>query len=416
MHVNRVYDVETPYTLCYQNNDESVSVYIFPVPISYRNSNGELELINASLTDVMDNNRKDRFALQSETGVVTSLYPHNLKGNFLVVKDAKTMISFTVDYGQSVEYKKTVFRDYLGCERDSVSYTLDGEIDLQCVPVSFGMKSVFTIQKPINNGTISFLLDKQAINDIENNGNNIIITPKDDMSQRCVIRCSYFEDSTGKLGFIDRITVRETTDTVECIIPANEAFLARNDIFYPVSFSVSFEVLPDSMQTVNTYTNSGTDYLSDYSVIGSDEHYGNSAMFMKFRIGHFLKTYKQNVKSASLSFVNMVCGKTFSTIRFERLNKWWNTNTPFDEMPESTDTIHNVYITDTGQYKVDITEYIRFCIHDDTLNTENYGLVVSSAEGSSTIISNYNNALYPPYVRIDFYDMPWKFEKVDEIN
>ena len=416
MHVNRLYDVETPYTLCFQNSDDSVSVYIFPYPISYRNSVGKFVLINTSLTEVKDSNLKDSFALQSETGVVTNRYPQTSNDNFLITKDGKTMISFAFGCEQNAGYKKTVFQDCLGCERDSVSYSICGEIELQCIPVSYGIKAVFTINEPINNGKMSFSLDKQAVDGIVNNGNNIIIIPKDDKSQRCVARCSYFEDLTGKVGFVDQITVQETTDTIECVIPANDVFLSRKDIVYPVSFGVTFEVLPDSMQTVNVYTNSRTDYLSDYSVIGADESYGNGTMFMKFKIGHFLKTYEQNVKSASLSFVDSVCGKSGSTIRFERINKWWDTTTPFNEMPDSNGTVNSVYVMEEGKYKVDITEYIKACIYDDTLNTENYGLLVSSTEGSQAIISNYNNSLYPPYVRIDFYEIPWKFEKVEEIN
>ena len=49
IHKSRLLDVETPYTLCYKNIDESVSVYIFSSPISYKNGNGDLELIDVSL-------------------------------------------------------------------------------------------------------------------------------------------------------------------------------------------------------------------------------------------------------------------------------------------------------------------------------------------------------------------------------
>lgn len=54
-------------------------------------------------------------------------------------------------------------------------------------------------------------------------------------------------------------------------------------------------------------------------------------------------------------------------------------------------------------------------MYDDTLNTEDFGLIIS-AISEPVIISNYNNTLYKPYVRIDFYDVPWAFEKVEKIN
>ena len=63
IHKSRLLDVETPYTLCYKNIDESVSVYIFSSPISYKNGNGDLELIDVSLTSVKDTDYKRRGAV-----------------------------------------------------------------------------------------------------------------------------------------------------------------------------------------------------------------------------------------------------------------------------------------------------------------------------------------------------------------
>ena len=76
MHKNRLFDAETPYTLCYQNNDGSASLYIFPLPISYKNGNGDLELIDVSLTSVKDTDYKRRgYVFQTKAGDVKSYYP-----------------------------------------------------------------------------------------------------------------------------------------------------------------------------------------------------------------------------------------------------------------------------------------------------------------------------------------------------
>lgn len=53
-HQKRLSDVETPYTLCYQNADGSVSLYIFSSPIAYWDEEGELQMIDTSLTPVAE--------------------------------------------------------------------------------------------------------------------------------------------------------------------------------------------------------------------------------------------------------------------------------------------------------------------------------------------------------------------------
>lgn len=87
IHKSRLLDVETPYTLCYKNIDESVSVYIFSSPISYRNGNNNLELIDVSLIGVKDTDYKKKgYVLQTKSGNVRSFYPQKANGEITITK------------------------------------------------------------------------------------------------------------------------------------------------------------------------------------------------------------------------------------------------------------------------------------------------------------------------------------------
>ena len=190
-------------------------------------------------------------------------------------------------------------------------------------------------------------------------------------------------------------------------------FLKNSELTYPLSISLAFDVLANSLPNITAYSDKPNDTLSNYSVIGPNTFYGEGSLYMKFRIGYVLKSYEQNIKSASLCL--SVLGGTNSEveIRADRIKEFWSHNTP--ELPIGYTVENSICVSCVGAYSFDVTNYIKACMYDDTLNTEDFGLIIS-AISESVIISNYNNTLYKPYVRIDFYDTPWTFEKIEKIN
>lgn len=417
MHENRLFDVETPYTLCYKNNDGTVSVYIFPSPISYVNEENDLELIDVSLITVENPDYKKKgYALQTKAGDVTSYYPRKANDEFVIANGEKSLLSFAIDCEQSDECQKSIFQDVFGREHSSATYNSSGDCSFICIPTATGTIIDILFNKALRTDEISFFLDKQSIKTISTINNTVVITPNSDLSQTCVIRSSYLKDAVGKIGFNNQICIEEQDQKIKCTIKMDKGFLLSPDITYPVSISASFDVLPNSLQNITAYSNKTNDFLSDYSVIGANDYYGEGSLYMKFRIGYLLKSYEQNVKSASLCFYCIGGNDSETEIKVDRLNGFWYYSTSKNELPEAHRFENSISVTSIGAYSIDITKYIKACIYDDTLNTEDYGLLISSTDDESIIMTNYNNSLYKPYVRIDFYDIPWTFEKIEKIN
>ena len=202
MHKNRLFDVETPYTLCYQNNDGSASLYIFPLPISYKNGNGDLELIDVSLTSVKDTDYKRRgYVFQTKAGDVKSYYPQKANGEITITKGDTSLLSFAIDCEPSDECQKAIFRDILGRERSSVIYNSSDDCSFECVPTSTGTVVNISFDKEPKTGEVSFYFGNQSIQSISATNNTAVITPNADPSQICAIRSSYLQDASGNVCF-----------------------------------------------------------------------------------------------------------------------------------------------------------------------------------------------------------------------
>ena len=67
---------------------------------------------------------------------------------------------------------------------------------------------------------------------------------------------------------------------------------------------------------------------------------------------------------------------------------------------------------------LDITAFVKDSYDDDLWETETQGLALKAKDGSQgyQIYPTYDNALYQPYVKVVFKDMPPVFEHVTTIN
>lgn len=406
LHEKRLNEVETPYTLCYQNTDGSVSTYIFYSPIAYRDENGALNLIDTSLGSVKDKNyKKSGYVLQTQGCNINSFFPKKLKKLPIVISDQNTTLSFNVKESyQGKKYKKTIYSDLLGIEHSSVTYYKDSDICIEYVPTSSGVTANITLYKNTADNEITFYVDKQAGMTFSLTDTQNVIISNDSQKAVGIIRTSSNMDLERYSNFVNQIKLQDDEDKIKYSILLNDT-----DVVYPLSLSVSFEIIPNVLPNISVYENGKNDSLSAYSVMG------DSSLFMKLRVNYFIKTYRENIKSATYNFVNFEELSEESVLNFGMVEGFWNVPTISTDNPKVSRSVNNVGVSSSGTYSVDISEYIKECVHDDTYNTENYGLNISSENNEKCIISNYNNSMYKPYVRIDFYDMPWTFEKVDEI-
>lgn len=416
-HEKRLLEYETPYTLCYQNQDGSVSLYIFPSPISYKNEDGNQSLIDASLKNVEDDYLKEGgYVLQTASGSTLSYYPEKLSSAPIVIISENKELSFNVEEKyRGNKYVQSTYRDLLGVYHDSISYLNNNTYEIEYIPTSTGTTVAITFKERPTDNKLSFYIDDQEGTTLSIKNKITTIVNNSDLSLIGTIKQSFLTDSNGNISFDNVALLDKINNQSKYTVVFDNEFLTDDSTQYPVSLSVSFDFIPNVLTNITSYASQSKDTLSEYSVIGNSDRFDDGSLYLKYRIGYFVKSYEQNVKLATYNFT-CLGGGSETTIEFGRLRDFWDIYTQDIELPKAYMSEGSVVVDEKGQYCVDITKFIKACIYDDTLNTEDYGLLASSDGNGIKVIANYNNSIYQPYVRIDFYDLPWTFEDIDKIN
>lgn len=416
-HEKRLLEYETPYTLCYQNQDGSVSLYIFPAPISFKNEDGNQSLIDTSLKNVEDDYLKEGgYVLQTASGSILSYYPEKLSSASIVIISENKELSFNVEEKyRGNKYVQSTYQDLLGGYHDSISYLNNNTYEIEYIPTSTGTTVIITLKERPTDNKLSFYIDDKDGTTLSIKNKVTTIVNNSDLSLIGTIKQSFLTDSNGNISFDNVALLDKINNQSKYTVVFDNGFLTDDSTQYPVSLSVSFDFIPNVLNNITSYANQSKDTLSDYSVIGNSDRFDDGALYLKYRIGYFVKSYAQNVKLATYNFT-CLGGGSEATIEFGRLRDFWDIYTQDVELPKAYMSEGSVAVDEKGQYSVDITKFIKACIYDDTLNTEDYGLLVSNSSNKIKIVSNYNNSIYKPYVRIDFYDLPWTFEDIDKIN
>ena len=422
-HTERLKERETPYTLFFKNADDTYSMYIFGSPISFYDSKDELNLIDTSLIPPTNTQYKRQgYALQTAAGDVLSYFPRKInKTEFLIETDDAKLSFHMSGVANNSRYQEDVYVDLLGREHQSVVYQIAANASLECIPTTSGimMRVVFDT-KPKTNKLVFCIDKKEGYEVLIHEKQYITITKENGNVPLAVIRHSFLSDSSGQSNFNAGISVEETSNQWMLSIELDESFLNSETTVYPIEISPKFEIFRNNIPDTALYEakTSGPLHLSDYSVIGMQPNYGIGIQYSKFRTHYVFGTYKQNIKAASYSFVSLAQDNVSIPVSVLRLRTFWKSPTITMEsrpLPYQTESTTNISVS--GLYSVDISEYIRDCIHDDTQNTDDYGLLFSNTTNEGyKIIATYDNTFYQPFTRIDFYTSPWRVEPLRDIN
>ena len=421
-HQTRYEDKETPYTLCFENKDGSKSLYIFTSPIAYYDDDEKLQIIDSTLVDVKNKElHKKGYSFENQSNDVKLYFPKDLKKNPIILESKKGKLSFHPE--QSLienTVNKTLHTDFLNRAHDAAAYQKDEDIQLEYLPTNSGVQTAISIKKKPLKNSIDFYIDVSEESTWRVVDNQYVVF-QENGTTKSVVYTSFLSDSAGNVSFNNQVSAAEENGKVKYTIQLDEAYLNDEKTQYPVTISPSFELyrnkMPDStIYEKKEYNNA---FLSNFALLGNNTVFGESEHYLRFRINHVFKSYAQNVKSAS--YVTAVFPDNSKPVSVElfRLKDFWDsTALTWDSRFEHYKEESKTEISSYGRQKFDITEFVKSAIKDDKWDKEVFGLAMSVSDKTAgqKIIATSDNSLYQPYVRIDFYDLPWTFEKVVEIN
>lgn len=424
VHASRLYDKESPYTLCFENQDGTKSLYIFTSPVSYYKEDDTLEIIDKALVSVTSSEmKKQGYVLEPKSCDIKSYFPKNLSKTPFFITGADSSLSFVPSselISQNME--RSTFKDVEGRKHSAVVYQKDENIMVEYIPTTSGIMANIEIKEKPETNLLRFYIEKQdGLSFSVQDNQYVLFQNKQDLTNKAVIYTSFLQDAKGNVGFGNEIKMAEEEDRWMYTIALDKAFLEAPETQYPVSITPSFELyrnkMPDS-SVFKKHPNINI-YLANNTVFGDDEIFGDVQHYLRFRINYIFKSYPQNVKSASYVTTVLAGSEAVRSIELKRLRELWSsTGATWNTRYQTYNSESITELTTPGRYEFNILNFVKDSIRDDEWNTEGYGLAMTSEKGgeAAKVLATSDNTFYQPYVRIDFYDLPWTFEKVYAIN
>lgn len=423
LHTKRLYDKESPYTLCYENSDGTKSLYIFTSPIAFYNGD-MLVPINNSLMSVSDSEiRKNGYRLENKDCDIKSYFPKSLSDTQFLIQSKEASLSFSPSPELADRNLKTeMFTDDLNREYPSVTYQRDNNIHLKYVPTSAGIMANITIDAKPESHTLDFFIQRrEGVGYTKKDNQYVLFQNLLTKTSESIIYTTFLQDAAGAISFDTAVNISTEDGQWKYTLILDETFLNDPDTQYPVTISPTFELYRNKMPDSTVYENKPltNSFLANYAVFGDKKSFGDSLHYLRFRINYVFQSYEQNVKSASYVTTALSDNSEKMPLQMQRLQDIWsstgiNWSTKFKTYGQECEST----ILKSGRYSFDITEFVKNCIRDDEWNTEVYGLAMSAVDGAegTTVVATSDNTFYQPYIRIDFYDLPWTFEKLYSIN
>lgn len=404
----KISDFNTPYTMCYDNNDGTYTMYIYAAPVQYYDVKS-YKTIDNSLVD----SKKSDYLCENKANSIKTYIPKKISGEFLLEKN-DFKLTFKVNV-KADNFKDGIIKKYTNFYGQSIqAVCYEGE--------------AFSLYFYASNSG----LEMETVSE-----NGILETPE--------LLIDYDNDYSKTYDSYDNgyVLLRNggNVDNIDGIVYAPIALNSSND--YVINLNTNLNYAEKSLtgisytyqkpvnkvnQSVVLYTSNMPDscaysdfpknqYLSRFSYLGNSEQFGEGLLYLRYRLDYYLVLNSDNVISASYN-VKPLYGSENSQnyILKENLDQWssagllWSKkNTKFNEIKTKCS------VTDSGYLSFDITDYAKKCFSDETWMVESYGLTLSY-NGDLQILASSDNPIFIPYIRIGLSALPEGFYPMKDIN
>jgi len=407
-HKNRLIENETPYTLCFENEDGSHSLYVFSTPISFLQEDGSLALIDTELVSVSREEKKQGYWKKTKSSPVESYFPKSFEENGIRIQNGEYEMNLSPLSFKGDAIDTQTYCDAIGRRVPAVSYESGKNEIYSFLPTATGVTiAVSWTQQPQSN-QISFVVFGDGLETAENIAQQYLLFQNEKKEERAIFHNSYLSDSQGNVSFGNSVEISKKEENFIVTITLAEEFLKTAS--YPVVFSPSLEWFEEGITDATRYDSENVVAEKASVVPTFDSEWGkNPRHYMKFKVNSIVKTYRENVKQASLNLFSLH-GREIKG-ELQRIREHWREDSLMEKAPIPYQTETKAEGDGGFRIKADITQFIQECIYDDTYYTESYGLVWVPMEKSDAVFASYNSSLYQSYFRLDLYDAPWLYEK-----
>ncbi len=415
-HANLIWEKSSPYTLFYENSDGSSTLYLFTSPIAYYDEYDQLTLIDNDLV----RSKEPGMAFENRKSDCKMYFPETADRSLRIQSTDTTLLLFPAEASGNPQL--TSYIDLCGVSRTAVSYPTTGKKDILYLPTEAGITVMVTWREPSPDSAFSVFVSPPAgaafaVTSLQ----DILLYDPDSLTVLGVIHTAPLLDRNGKayLNVTTDVTLQADGRLLVTFTPTGT--VVSDASHYPLTFSPSFDLYRSTLIGPAIWSGDpgNNDNLSAFIPLGQDEFLGTAEQYLRLRLNYICKTYGANIQSASYQPVVLGNISEPCTLEVFRVTELWGRHTiSWNNRPHTGNVESATTLSSSGRIALDLTSLVRDGFDDLDWDIEANGLLLAKAadEPGVCILSTPQHSLYSPYIRIDFYETPWFFERIDTIN
>lgn len=426
-HIEKVDDFDSEISVGYKNEDGTYTAYIFSSPIRYKEGTDKLIDFDNRLIKIADEKLSEEgYQYRNNKNDILTYYPKLLSNTDRLLIESSL---YDLKIGAPQDFYSSKFisakKNIWGQPNDTVVYTSD-QYKINAYTTKAGIRTEIVLDKLPNDNTVTFSLSCPDLRKIANSGGYLTFIDDslgEDNQLQAIIRPPLVKDSfSGETNecnphifFNSKLESKTTGKNQHTIsIKLDKAINDVKNVQYPITIDMSWEMhrskQPDSV--IYSKESSTNRYLTDYSLIGNSQLYGQGENYARLRIHEYIKDNPENIKSVYYNVYDLSGYTSYAPIIMQKIGSFWSSTginwqrgvTPEYKITENT-------INKGGYQKLDITELAKKCLKDDSCDTESFGIVMQGSETSNSYraFASSDHALFPPFEEITFFKMPEEF-------
>ena len=414
-HIEQLHDYDSPYTICYKNKDDTYTIYIFSSPVQFKTEKGYNIIDNTVIGSSYQN-----FVFENKANSIKTYFPMTLDDEFLV-KDGNNHISFSVNEDVK-DFSEAKVKEYINMYGDKVTAVVyeSSNIDMVFYPTRTGIRVEMVLRKQLNQEIFSYSV-KTSGNIYENKQNGYILFKNGDKNTSIIyaplIKGS--KNNENNFNIESQLDISKQEDGYLVNLNIDDNVLNNNKIVHPVYFDLSFELYLSKIPDTSVYSNFNINsYLQRYAVIGTHPTFGEGWEYVRFRLNYFIEQSCTKVNSAEYITKKINHINTRGNINVSIPNEQWSSsqiiwNTQID----FTESLNYKISENNSLLSINITDFVKECIFDNTSLSESIGIVLSSKlKEKYIVLATAEDSLYSTCLKLHLSDLPYEFTERTSVN
>lgn len=152
LYKKQLHEYDSPYTICYENKDNTYTMYIFGSPIQYKTSEGYAIIDN---TIIKSGNKE--FSFENKSNDIKTLFPKNLSAKFTIQKGNES-ICFSPNFNVS-DFSEAKLEEMTNMYNEKIQAVVyrNSKAELYFYPTKAGIKMEIALKEQLeDNGYILF--------------------------------------------------------------------------------------------------------------------------------------------------------------------------------------------------------------------------------------------------------------------